>query len=103
MIRRLGVGRVVVVLVIVAMGIGAWATRPTTPTLHLNDVQLVGTHNSYHVAPSGLLFDLVSSVSSAAANTNYTHPSLARQLSDQGVRQLELDVWADPSGTLWRP
>jgi calcium-dependent phosphoinositide phospholipase C len=90
-------------LVALALGTAAWVTRPTTPTLRLNDLQLLGTHNSYHVAPSGLLFGLVARVSGEVANTDYTHPALARQLSDQRARQLELDVWADPGGSLWRP
>ena len=51
----------------------------------------------------GFLYDLASRFDPAVANTDYTHPAIARQLSDQGVRQLELDVWADPTGRLWRP
>jgi hypothetical protein len=71
--------------------------------LRLNDVQMVGTHNSYHVEPAPELLSAITSVDPTLINLAVTHPPLATQLSDEAVRQVELDVFADPDGTLWRP
>lgn len=53
--------------------------------LRLNDVQTVGTHNSYHVAPFFAM----------SAEWKYTHLPITEQL-DAGVRSLELDPHFDP-------
>ena len=66
--------------------------------LRLNQIQVVGTHNSYHAgltAPAAAR--LQARDPQAAAALDYRHPSLTSQL-DAGVRQLELDVFADGSG-----
>ncbi|MDP6408222.1 MAG: Ca2+-dependent phosphoinositide-specific phospholipase C [Planctomycetota bacterium] len=51
-------------------------------SLRLHQIQALGTHNSYHVAPRIALHP----------SHRYTHAPLAEQLAVQGVRQLELDV-----------
>ncbi|KQR13890.1 MULTISPECIES: phosphatidylinositol-specific phospholipase C1-like protein [Xanthomonas] len=64
----------------------------------LTDLQYVGSHNSYHAgfAPSeATLLKQLNPVLFAALD--YRHPSLTQQLDD-GVRQLELDVFADAQG-----
>ncbi|MEA5123037.1 phosphatidylinositol-specific phospholipase C1-like protein [Xanthomonas floridensis] len=65
---------------------------------HLTDLQYIGSHNSYHAgfAPSeaALLKQLDPALFAAL---DYRHPALTRQLDD-GVRQLELDVFADAQG-----
>lgn len=50
--------------------------------LRLHHVQMKGSHNSYHVAPSPAKLD----------EWNYTHAPLYVQLEEQGARQFELDV-----------
>lgn len=68
-------------------------TTTTTPTfdypkdgeLRLDQLQMKGTHNSYHIAPGT---DLIPEL-------EYTHAPLDVQLSSQGVRQIELDVRYD--------
>ncbi|PPV09045.1 phosphatidylinositol-specific phospholipase C1-like protein [Xanthomonas bromi] len=64
----------------------------------LTDLQYIGSHNSYHAgfAPSeaALLTQLDPALFAAL---DYRHPALARQLDD-GVRQVELDVFADAQG-----
>ena len=69
----------------------------------LNDLQVLGTHNSFHVEPEPLLLQVITSVAPELVDLAVTHPPLAEQLRDFGVRQLELDVFADPDGTMWRP
>jgi len=66
----------------------------------LNQVQVIGSHNSYHIAPPPKLFTKMVEIHSGAKSWNYTHPPLARQL-EAGVRQFELDIFADPKGGLF--
>ena len=58
---------------------------PRDDSLHLNDVQAMGTHNSYHQEPEHVL----------DASWAYSHEPLDIQLEDQGVRQFELDIHLD--------
>jgi hypothetical protein len=70
--------------------------------LRLNQIQVIGTHNSYHIAPEPKLLDLIGATSERAAKSiDYTHSPLAKQFSEFGIRQIELDVFADPSGGLY--
>ncbi len=83
----------------------ASATRgaQSSVALRLNDLQVVGTHNSYHVEPAPAALNVITSVDPELINLAVTHPPLATQLGHEAVRQVELDVFADPDGTLWRP
>jgi hypothetical protein len=55
---------------------------PRDTELRLNQIQAVGTQNSYHLRPAG---------QSVVPQWDYAHEPLDRQL-ELGVRQLELDV-----------
>ncbi len=70
-------------------------------TVRVNQIQIIGTHNSYHagLAP-GVAKLLQQKNPKAFAALNYTHPSLTAQL-DSGVRQMEIDVFADAHGGLY--
>ena len=64
--------------------------------MRLNYVQVLGTHNSYHVEPRPALLQFIGSLSAEqAAAIEYTHRPLGEQLGELGVRQVELDVYAD--------
>jgi hypothetical protein len=64
----------------------------------LNEIQVVGTHNSYHVQPRpSLLGALAGFDPQLSATLEYTHLPLDEQL-ERGARQLEIDVFADPDG-----
>jgi Phosphoinositide phospholipase C, Ca2+-dependent len=66
--------------------------------LRLDQVQVLGSHNSYHGEPYPQVLAALARVNAAtAAGLDYGHRPLPAQL-DLGVRQLELDVWADPRG-----
>lgn len=56
---------------------------PLDHVLRLNQVQLLGTHNSYHRRPFSDVPGLW---------TDYQHPPLNVQLAQEGVRSVELDV-----------
>jgi hypothetical protein len=66
--------------------------------IRLNQIQVIGTHNSYNTgfAPSEAKF-FSAQYAKAYHGLEYHHQPLADQLSG-GVRQLELDLVADPKG-----
>ncbi len=69
--------------------------------LRLNEIQIIGTHNSYHsgIGPNEMIW--LRKVNPRAADSlDYRHPSLTVQL-DAGVRQLELDVYGDSKAGLF--
>ena len=63
--------------------------------LRMNQVQIVATHNSYHVRADEPLFSLVKAAFPDAATWDYSHRPLKEQL-DSGVRGFELDLYFDP-------
>ena len=66
--------------------------------LHLNDLQTVGTHNSYKQAmPPAELAAHRAHDPRGADGIDYAHPPLIAQL-DEGARTIELDVYYDPQG-----
>jgi hypothetical protein len=70
--------------------------------LKLNQIQVIGTHNSFHTEPPpDELAQLAALDAEQAEQRRYTHQPLATQLEEQKVRQLELDVFADSKGGLY--
>ena len=67
-------------------------TRRLDRTLRLNQIQVLGTHNSYHVAPGA--------GPNLTPERDITQASLTVQLERQSVRQIELDVHASGGGPL---
>jgi len=68
----------------------------------LNEIQVLGSHNSFHIQARPALFALLAAFSpELAASLEYTHIPLPDQFSNEGVRQIELDVFADPAGGLY--
>lgn len=80
---------------------GASAALSQMAATKLNQIQVIGTHNSYHagIAPNEAKV-WQAKYAKAYAGLDYSHPALATQL-DGGVRQLELDVFADSKGGLY--
>jgi len=75
--------------------------------LQMNEIQVLGTHNSYHKQPRDALLDELRVFEDAglvaegtADSLEYTALPLQDQF-DQGVRQIELDIFADPEGGLY--
>ncbi|WP_299666645.1 Ca2+-dependent phosphoinositide-specific phospholipase C [uncultured Polaribacter sp.] len=64
----------------------------------LNDIQVIGSHNSYKIPIEKSLFNYLFSLDSTKAKSlEYGHISLEEQL-DLGLRNLELDIFHDPLG-----
>jgi hypothetical protein len=67
-------------------------------SLRLDQVQVLGSHNSYHARPYPEVLEQLRLVSEATAlGLDYAHAPLPEQF-DLGVRQIELDVYDDPKG-----
>ena len=65
------------------------------PGVHMNQVQVIGTHNSYHVQPAPTALHIMRAFTREVDAWNYSHPPLDEQLN-QGVRSFELDLqWRD--------
>jgi len=70
--------------------------------LRLHQIQLIGTHNSYHIAPHKSVGQLIQLAGKSVLQAiEYTHRPLPEQLQHLQVRQLELDLFADPQGGLF--
>ncbi|MBN7815296.1 phosphatidylinositol-specific phospholipase C1-like protein [Algoriphagus pacificus] len=64
----------------------------------LNQIQVIGSHNSYKSQMAPELLSYLSKVNPAASQSlEYAHIPLEEQL-DLGLRNLELDVFHDPEG-----
>jgi hypothetical protein len=95
---------VALALLVAVVAIGCRTPRPggpgggQGPPVRLNEIQVLASHNSYHVEPEPTLFAALRGFLGAEAEGfEYTHRPLAEQL-DAGVRAVELDVFADAPG-----
>ena len=78
------------------------ATPERVLPVALNHIQVIGSHNSYHLRPTEALFAAIAGVSpDLAQSMEYSHRTLTEQLDLHGVRQFEIDVFADPDGGLY--
>jgi len=70
--------------------------------VRLNQIQVIGTHNSYHLrAPDSLRALIAKRTPFTARALDYAHLPLPEQFSRLGIRQIELDCFADPEGGLY--
>lgn len=67
--------------------------------LKINQIQVIGSHNSYrhNIEPDLYNFIQAKDTSRSLKGLQYTHISITEQLN-KGLRQLEIDVQADPQG-----
>jgi hypothetical protein len=76
-------------------GLGATAQTPDT---RINQIQVIGSHNSYKQAIDPALFKLLRDRDSVSmSKIDYSHVSIVDQL-DLGLLNLEIDVYADTQG-----
>ena len=69
------------------------------PRPRLNQIQVIGTHNSYHLEPSTAVVQAITPVyPGAKTELAYRHRPLTEQFDQLGIRQVELDLFADPHG-----
>jgi len=76
-------------------GEAATTTRPA-PAVGLDEVQLLGAHNAYHLqVDDPVLAAIRDNLPELAPTIEYSHPTLTEQL-ELGVRSVELDLFEDP-------
>tara|TARA_Y100000294_G_scaffold170987_1_gene183897 strand:+ start:1473 stop:2483 length:1011 start_codon:yes stop_codon:yes gene_type:complete len=81
--------------------VGLLSTSASAAELRLNDIQMLGSHNSYKQSLPLVSRVVLSLFRPELIDTlDYQHPPLTEQL-DFGLRKLELDVFYDPKGTLF--
>lgn len=99
-VRRLLLALAAPVLLLAGAPTSAPAGAVTTPPdLRLNQVQVVGSHNSYKITASPEETAIRrAAIGDADDLMQYTHAPLPEQLSEQAVRQIELDVFRDDEG-----
>jgi hypothetical protein len=89
-------------LLVLAAGCGGTDEAAIDEVVRMNEIQVLGSHNSYHIGLADDVFELLEAFSApTAASLDYHHGPLGEQLESQGARQLELDVYADPDGGLF--
>jgi len=77
------------------------AAQPTADDFRLNQIQALGSHNSYKQAISPSLYKLLDQEAPGRFQSlEYAHVTLTEQL-DLGLRKLEIDVVHDPEGGLY--
>ena len=73
-------------------------TQDADDNLPINKIQVIGSHNSYKKAIDPLLFKSFAKTDSVSASRiDYEHIPVTEQL-DMGLRNLEIDVYADAKG-----
>jgi hypothetical protein len=85
---------------IVLFGHTAMAPAASDPAalVRINQIQVIGTHNSYHAGLLPGIAQLMQQSDPESFKTlEYKHADLATQL-DHGIRQIELDIFSDAAG-----
>ena len=68
-------------------------------SLKINNIQVIGSHNSYKQAIEPALLQLLQKETSESfEGLQYKHASMSEQLEGYGLRNLEIDVVYDPVG-----
>lgn len=84
----------------VALSVAQNSSSPDSQ-VHLNEIQVIGTHNSYHAGFDPSEEKLwKQKAPKQFAGLEYKHAPLAAQF-DHGIRQIEIDVYADQKGGLF--
>jgi Phosphoinositide phospholipase C, Ca2+-dependent len=105
--RRASLSALVGLLVLGAFALVSAAQAQSAPRkqVRMNQVQVIGSHNSYHReisrAEEALYEELIEQPDDYDDFLAYSHASIANQFAGQDVRGLELDLLPDPDGGLY--
>ncbi|HEY8217223.1 MAG TPA: Ca2+-dependent phosphoinositide-specific phospholipase C [Acidimicrobiia bacterium] len=77
------------VLAATMVAVAGVPARAAAPPERLDDLHVLGTHNSYHVRPEREI--------TPGEPADYAHAPLDVQLSKQGIGAVELDAWNAPT------
>jgi hypothetical protein len=81
-------------------------TKISADDVKINQVQIIATHNSYHLTTDKAILRFLKSLCKTHLlprglnpdEIDYTKDPLSVQLGQYNLRGLELDVWPDPEG-----
>ncbi|WP_223552325.1 phosphatidylinositol-specific phospholipase C1-like protein [Aestuariivivens sp. NBU2969] len=74
-------------------------TIEPTAKLKLNNIQVIGSHNSYKKSIEPALLEIAKQTATKSVEAlQYSHVSLTEQLNNYGLRNLEIDVVVDTEG-----
>jgi len=107
--RATAVASVVAAMAAAALLAGVPAAAAQGPRaqdrVRLNEIQVIGTHNSYHRELAGAERDafgeIVGDPDTYDRFLAYSHAAIPAQFADQDIRGLELDLFPDPEGGLY--
>jgi hypothetical protein len=94
-------------LLVLVVTLLAPAPAADLESVRLNELQFLGSHNSYRLATHPPLLKFLSRMAPLLpggldpAGWDYSHEPLPAQFSDHGVRSVELDLYLDPEGGLF--
>jgi hypothetical protein len=77
-----------------------------TDSLKLNEIQIIASHNSYHLKTDPAVFNWLKSLDSLGVlpsnldpdDLDYTHETYENQFNLYNIRGLEIDIFNDPQG-----
>ncbi len=87
-----------------AIAVPAW---DTTDYLRINQLQVIGSHNSYRQHTYLPMYNFVQNIGGLLPSQydpngwDYSHLPLPEQFSNYGIRSVELDIYNDPNGGLF--
>jgi hypothetical protein len=85
-------------VLVLGMQIFGHAQSANDGVVRMNQIQVIGSHNSYHAGISPSETTLLNEKNPKLAKAfDYRHRPLDQQL-DSGIRQIELDIYADSAG-----
>jgi hypothetical protein len=98
--KELSHALIAVAVLVIAASLLAQSKSASHPdsSVRINQIQVIGSHNSYHAGLEPGIAKLVQEKNPQAfASLDYAHAGLATQL-DHGIRQIELDIFSDSKG-----
>lgn len=85
-------------LLVATAAVGQSGASSSDAQVRINQIQVIGSHNSYHAGLlPGVRAYLAKVKPDSLRGLDYAHPPLDEQF-DGGIRQIELDVFADSKG-----
>ena len=86
------------ILLFAAALVSTGAATPRAIPRAMNEIQVVGSHNSFKARiPAAVMAKIRAAEPKLGDGLDYYHLPLREQL-DRGVRQVEIDIFADPQG-----
>ena len=89
--------RPIILLLATALPFFSYLMSVDAQEIKLNEIQLIGSHNSYKVGIEKPLMDYLFRKNPETSGLEYEHIPLSEQL-ELGLRSLELDIFYDPDG-----